>query len=242
MTYSRELFHLPSTTYFPNVRLLLRQNKQENIMESAQWLSDWMSFLLDARRAQKVFTISIALALHNSNPDEQWKCHPCKTKQTQQLSQNRLVSQPISTAAHHNLSTLEWNAVSNMTKLSELRDMLINSSINICTVQESNFCKINKTPIVDVFVTILKDHKELNGGALLLFICNNLTFEQLNSAEKVGIEIQSICIWTSKSQWLYLHNVYLQNTKTYASCFDTNIIRATANLIIVGNFKDHCPL
>ena len=37
------------------------------------------------------------------------------------------------------------------------------------------------------FATICKDRKEFNGGSWILFNCNNLTREELNSAEKVGL-------------------------------------------------------
>ena len=74
-----------------------------------------------------------------------------------------------------------------MTEILELRDMLINSSIDFCAVQKSKLHKRHKTPIMEGFATICKDRKEFNGGSLLLFNCNNLTREELNSAEKVGL-------------------------------------------------------
>ena len=74
-----------------------------------------------------------------------------------------------------------------MTEILELRDMLINSSIDFCAVQKLKLHKHHKTPIMEGFATICKDREEFNGGILLLFICNNLTREELNSAEKVGL-------------------------------------------------------
>ena len=41
--------------------------------------------------------------------------------------------------------------------------------------------------MIEEFGTICKDCKEFNDGGLLLFICNNLTLDKLNSAEKVGL-------------------------------------------------------
>ena len=75
------------------------------------------------------------------------------------------------------------NADSIIMKILELWDILINSSIDAYAVQESKRLKNNKTLIIKGFATIHKDRKELNGYGLLLFICNNVTFEQLNSAK-----------------------------------------------------------
>ena len=71
-----------------------------------------------------------------------------------------------------------------MTEIPELRDMLINSSIDVYAVQKSKLRKNQKMPIIEGFTTIFKDRKEFNGGGLLLFTSNNLTLEQLNSAKK----------------------------------------------------------
>ena len=124
----------------------------------------------------------------------------------------------------------------------KLGDRLINSDIDICPVQESKLRKNNKTPIIKGFATLGKDRKVLNGGDLLLYIRNDLTFEKLQSAEQEGLKIQSIRIRTLKDKWIHLHNVYLPNTDTQVTRFNTTLISATPDSIIVGDFNGHSHL
>ena len=174
-------------------------------------------------------------------------CPNCAAKQNAQREaptqdKNRIISHPAPSTSRQKLTILQWNADGIMTKFTELQDRLINSNIDICAVQESKLRKNNKTPIIEGFATLRKDQKVLNGGGLLLYIRNDLTFEKLQSAEQEGLEIQSVRIRTLKDKWIHLHNVYLPNTDTQVTRFNVTLINATPDSIIVGDFNGHSHL
>ena len=91
----------------------------------------------------------------------------------------------------------------------ELRDLLINSNIDILAVQEPKLQKTDKTPFIEGYATIRKDRNNILGGGLLFFIRADIVFEKLHSVEKAGMEILSIHLKATKSTWLELYNVYL---------------------------------
>ena len=174
-------------------------------------------------------------------------CPNCAAKQNTQREaptqdKNRIISQPAPSTSRQKLTILQWNADGIMTKYTELQDRLINSNINNFAVQESKLWKNNKTPIIEGFTTLRKDQKVLNGGGLLLYIRNDLTFEKLQSAEQEGLEIQSVRIRTLKDKWIHLHNVYLPNTDTQVTRFNFTLINATPDSVIVGDFNGHSDL
>ena len=82
-------------------------------------------------------------------------------------------------------------------KLLELRDKLINSDIDIVAIQESKkLQKADKTPSIVGYAAIRKDRNSILGGGLLLFVCNDVIFEKLQSLEKAGMEILSVRVRT----------------------------------------------
>ena len=123
-------------------------------------------------------------------------------------------------------------------KFSELRDLLINSDIDLLAVQESKLRKADKTPFIEGYVTARKDRNNILGGELSLFIKTNIVFEKLHSFGKAGIEILFIRLKTTKSTWRELCNVYLPSTSTQHNSFDPSLIK-------LGPFLTHwlceCP-
>ena len=81
-------------------------------------------------------------------------------------------------------------------KLLELRDKLINSDIDIVAIQESKLQKADKTPSIVGYATIRKDRNSILGCGLLLFVCNDVIFEKLQSFEKAGMEILCVRVRT----------------------------------------------
>ena len=81
-------------------------------------------------------------------------------------------------------------------KLLELCDKLINSDIHIVAIQESKLQKADKTPLIVGYATIRKDRNSILGDGLLLFVCNDVIFEKLQSLEKAGMEILCVRVRT----------------------------------------------
>ena len=84
-------------------------------------------------------------------------------------------------------------------KLLNLRDLLINSGIDVLAIQESKLRKVDKAPFIEGYATVRKDQNNIRGGSLLLFIQTDIVFEKLHSFEKAGMEILSICLKITKS-------------------------------------------
>ena len=124
----------------------------------------------------------------------------------------------------------------------ELRDLLINSDIDILAVQESKLWKTDKTPFIEGYATVRKDRHNILGGGLLIFIRTDIVFEKLHSVEKAGMEILSICLKATKSTWLELCNIYLPNTSTQQTSFNPSLIKPGPSSLILGDFNGHSQM
>ena len=80
-------------------------------------------------------------------------------------------------------------------KLLEFPDRLINSDINILTVQESKLQKADKTPFIEGYATIWKDRNNILGGRLLLFIQTDIVFQKLHFSQKL---VSRSCLFASR--------------------------------------------
>ena len=54
---------------------------------------------------------------------------------------------------------------------------------------------------VEAYTTVRKDHNNILGGRLWIFIQTDIVFEKLHSFEKADMEILSIRLKTSISTW-----------------------------------------
>ena len=87
-------------------------------------------------------------------------------------------------------------------KVLELRNLLINSVIDVLAVQELKLWKADKTPFIEGYTTVRKDWNNILEGRLLLFIPTDIVFGKLHSFKKTGMEVLSIRLKTTKSTWL----------------------------------------
>ena len=124
----------------------------------------------------------------------------------------------------------------------ELRNLLINSDIDILTIQESNLRKTDKTPFIEDYTTICKDQHNTLGRGLLIFIRTSIVFEKLHSVEKAGMEILSIRLKATKSTWLELYNIHLPNTSTQQTSFNPSLIKPGRSSLILGNLNGHSQM
>ena len=138
----------------------------------------------------------------SSARDDQWKCEKCTKFQQNRLvastnhqllgPTNSSLSQPLPVAFRNKLKICQWNAGGISPMFLELRDLLINSDIDVLAVQESKLRKVDKTPFIEGCATVRIDRNNIIGGGLLLFIRTDIVFQKLHSFEKAGMEILSI--------------------------------------------------
>ena len=124
----------------------------------------------------------------------------------------------------------------------ELRDLLINSDIDILAAQESKLQKTDKTPFIESYAIIRKDWHNILGGGLLIFILTDIVFEKLHSVKKAGMEVLSIRFKATKSTWLELYNVYLPNTSTQHTSFNPSLITPGPSSLIFGDLNGHAQM
>ena len=187
-----------------------------------------------------------------SNCYDQWKCDTSIKVQQNQISAsnvcqlpgstNLIPSQPQPVASRNKLKMYQWNSDGIPPKFPELRDLLINSRIDVLAVQESGLQEVDKTPFVEGYATVRKNCSNILGGGLLLFIGTDIVFEKLHSFEKAGMEILSIHLKTSKLTWLKQYNIYLLNITIRQNSFDPSLIKPSPTSIILGDFNGHSQL
>ena len=148
----------------------------------------------------------------------------------------------MTTTSRNKLKINQWNADGIRPKFIELRDLLLNSYIDVLAVQKSKLRKTDKTPSSEGYAAIRKDRNNILGGGLLFFIRTDIVFKKLHSFEKAGMEILSIRIKATKSTWLDLCNVYLPNTSTQHNSFDPSLIKPGPSSLILGDLNGHSQM
>ena len=187
-----------------------------------------------------------------STRDNQWKCEKCTNLQQNRLSEstncqlpnhtNSSPSQPLPVTFRNKLKIYQWNADGIHPKIAKLRDLLINSDIDVLAVPESKLRKTDKAPFIEGYATVHKDLNNIPGGGLLLFIRSDIVFKKLHSFEKAGTEILSIRLKTTKSTWLELYNVYLPNTSTQNNSFDPSLMKPGPFSLFLGDLNGHSQM
>ena len=109
-------------------------------------------------------------------------------------------------------------------------------------IQESKLRPSDSTPIIDGYSTIRRDRLHTTGGGLLLFIKKDIRIEQLHSIEKAALEILPVRVQINKNKWITISNVYIPNTKTQFTNFDSRLLRASDDTILLGDLNGHSPL
>ena len=123
-----------------------------------------------------------------STRDNLWKCEKGTNIQQKRTSEstnrvlpgsaNSLPSQQVPTTLRNKLKIYQWNADGIHPKLSELRDQLLKSNIDVLAVQGSKLRKTDKTPCIEGYATVRKDRNNILGGSLLLFIRTDIVLEK----------------------------------------------------------------
>ena len=180
-----------------------------------------------------------------STRDSDWKCERCNNLQQNNASDstacqlpestNSSPSQPLPATLRNKLKIYQWHAGGVCPNLMELRDLLINSDIDISAVQESKLWKNDKTSFIEGYATIRKDRNNVLRDDLLIFIRTDIVFENLHSVEKAGMEILSIHLKATKSTWLELYKISLPNTSTQYNSFNPSLITPGPSSLILGD-------
>ena len=108
--------------------------------------------------------------------------------------------------------------------------------LTFCLFRSQNYERQTwKIPFMEGYTTVWKNQNNILGGRLLLFIRTDIVFEKLFSLEKAGMEILSVHLKTTKSNWLELYNVKLLDTSTQHNFFDSSLIKPGLSSLILGD-------
>ena len=112
------------------------------------------------------------------------------------------------------LKIWQYNADGIESKMFELRDRMMNAGVDVCAVQETKLATKQKDPQIPGYATLRLDRKNISGGGLLIFVKKDLNFHRVPAYtdHRLGLEVQTIRIFTGRRQWIDLANCYLPNT------------------------------
>ena len=94
-------------------------------------------------------------------------------------------------------------------KTDEIQLLIKNTPADIITIQETKLNQSYKTPNISHFTLIRTDRTPKQGGNLLTYIKNNISFSQLSTLNTFLIDLQIIKIHFSTSQQLHIANMYI---------------------------------
>ena len=82
-----------------------------------------------------------------------------------------------------------------------------NTQADVMTIEETKLNQSHKTQNIPHFIPIRTDHTNKQGGGLLTYIKNNISFSQLNTSNSFPIDLQIIKIHLSTSKQLHITNM-----------------------------------
>ena len=90
------------------------------------------------------------------------------------------------------LKVLQLNANGICNKTDEIQLLIKNTQADVITIQKTKLSQSHKTPNIPQFTPIKTDCTHKQGGGLLTYIKNNISFSQLNTSNTFPIELQII--------------------------------------------------
>ena len=119
-------------------------------------------------------------------------------------------TQTNTTSPKNFLKVLQLNANGIRNKTNKIQLLVKITQADVITIQESKRNQSHKTPNISQFTPIITDCMHKQGGGLLTYIKNNLSFSQLNTSNTFAIELQIVKIHLSTSRQLHIANMYIQ--------------------------------
>ena len=109
------------------------------------------------------------------------------------------------------LKVLQLNANGIHNKTDDIQLLIKNTQASVITIQETKLNQSHKTPNIPHFTPIRTDCTHKQGGGLLTYIKNNISFFQLNTSNTFPIEL------SSKSTFQHHSNYILQTCTSHPS-------------------------
>jgi reverse transcriptase-like protein/retrotransposon-encoded endonuclease len=150
----------------------------------------------------------------------------------------------------HDLNVLQINVNGIQSEIQELIQIAKDNNIDILTIQETKLKSTQKTPKIAGFSEVRKDRKTGNGGGLLTYISDKITFTEKSIDRNIDqsyIEIQAFELHLNKKH-INLANIYIPprtytneiDDQTVTQCF--NALTSQSNILITGDFNAHSKL
>ena len=118
-------------------------------------------------------------------------------------------TQMNTTSLKNFLKVLQFNANGIRNKTDEIQLFIKNTQADVIIIQEAKPNHSHKTTNVPQFTSIRTYRTHKQGGGLLTYIKNNISFSQLNTSNTFPIELQIIKIHFLTSQQLHFANMYI---------------------------------
>ena len=148
------------------------------------------------------------------------------------------------------LKVLQLNANGICNKTDKIQICIKNTHADVMSMQETKLNQSYKTPNIPHFTPIRTDHTHKQGGGLLIYNKNRISFT-LNILNTSHIELQIIKIHSSASQQLHIADIYIppkhstQLSQTEENLIISSTFTTTINLpntIITANINNHLSI
>ena len=135
-------------------------------------------------------------------------------------------TQTNTTSPKNFLKVLQLNGNATRNKTNKIQLLIKNTQAGVITMQETKLNQSHKTPNISHFTPIRTNRTHKQGGGLLTYIKNNISFSQLNISNTFPIKLQILKINLSTTKQLHIANMYMyfppsyhkQKTQLYRAC------------------------
>ena len=141
---------------------------------------------------------------------------------------------------------MQWNACNINTKLAELTHVLAAEDVDILLVQETHLTAADPDPTISGYECYRgRNRTEMKGGGIITYFKKTINFERLAKNRQSGLEVSTLRVQLSRNKWIKLTNLYCRPPSPEGNGevkFDTTLIPADKNSIILGDFNGHNEL
>ena len=171
--------------------------------------------------------------------DKNWTCSACLQPPPQSPPPT-----PPTPPKNDSFTVLQLNANGIGNKLVELGVLMEKENVKVAAIQESKLSTRSKTPFIQNYTTVRKDRAQGQGGGLVFFIHNSISFtkrpSQSSSSRDPHLEELTISVTVGNTD-LLITNVYIPPTSSCSSGYQPkmeHLVTSTDSLVL-GDFNAH---
>ena len=143
------------------------------------------------------------------------------------------------------LAILQWNADGLSTKVTELRERLVEEDIDVCVIQETKLGRNVISPKIQGYRAVLRADRKgtMSGGGLIIYAKDSLVYGHVQNSSLSGTESATIKVKLNRAKWIHITNLYVPPVNS--ACLEVNFNPRkipTENCLILGDFNAHSQL